>query len=126
MSDKETLSEYLDRVMTQKRLKPRDIEERSGISNSYISKLLSGEKSNVGAPTIVALAEALEVSPFEIFSVVAGVEYEQQTIDPLVLIEALETFLSLTRDDQKSIIQLMKAVREQRKKRKGKEKPKQK
>jgi transcriptional regulator with XRE-family HTH domain len=123
---KETLSEYLDRVMKQKRLKPRDIEERAGISNSYISKLLSGEKSNVGAPTIVALAQALEVSPFEIFSVVAGVEYEEQTIDPLVVIEALEIFMNLPRNDQKSILQTMKALAQDRKKKKPKEKPKEK
>ncbi len=123
---KETLSEYLDRVMKQKRLKPRDIEERAGISNSYISKLLSGEKSNVGAPTIVALAQALEVSPFELFSVVAGVEYEEQTIDPLVVIEALEIFMNLPRNDQRSILQTMKALAQDRKKKKPKEKPKEK
>ena len=122
---KETLSEYLDRVMKQKRIKPRDIEERAGISNSYISKLLSGEKSNVGAPTIVALAQALEVSPFEIFAVVSGAEYEERTIDPLVLMEALEVFLNLPREDQKSILQTMKALAQQRKKR-TKEKPKEK
>lgn len=126
MSEKETLSQYLDRVMKQKRLKPRDIEERAGVSNSYISKLLSGEKSNVGAPTIVALAKALEVSPFEIFSVVAGVEYEQQTIDPLVLLEAMETFLFLPREYQKSILQMMKVVAQDRKKKRSKEKPKEK
>lgn len=126
MNEKETLSEYLDRVMKQKRLKPRDIEERAGVSNSYISKLLSGEKSNVTPPTIVALAQALEVSPFEIFAVVAGVEYEQQSIDPLVLLEAIETFLSLTTQDQKSVIQIMKVVAQQRKKQRSKDKPKEK
>lgn len=123
---KETLSEYLDRVMKQKRLKPRDIEDRAGISNSYISKLLSGEKSNVTPPTIVALAQALEVSPFEIFAVVAGVEYEQQAIDPLVLLEAMETFLFLPREYQESILQTMKVVAQERKKKRSKEKPKKK
>ena len=71
---KETLSQYVDRVMKQKSLKVRDIERNSGkkITNSHISKILNGKATNLTADKIVALAEGLEVSPHEVFSVISG------------------------------------------------------
>lgn len=121
----ETLAEYLARVMHQKRITARDIEERSRISNGYISRLLSGKKENVGVATILALADALEVSPFELFAVVSGRSYQVQAVDILKLMEAIETFVMLTPVDQQSALKTMRFLLKQRKKQQ-KEKPEEK
>ena len=49
---KETLSEYVKRIMRQKNLTLRDIEENSDgeISNSYVSKILNGKAENLEQP----------------------------------------------------------------------------
>lgn len=52
----------------------RDVERNSGkkITNSHISKILNDKATNLTADKIVALAEGLQVSPHEVFSVISG------------------------------------------------------
>lgn len=70
----ETLSQYVERVARQKKLNFHDIERNSGgrITNSYISKIISGKVTNLTADKTVALAAGLEVSPFEVFAAMCG------------------------------------------------------
>jgi transcriptional regulator with XRE-family HTH domain len=77
---KETLNEYVKRVMQQKGLGVRDIERNSKkkITNSHISKVLAGTAKNLQADKIVALAAGLEVSPHEVFSVISGTEQSER------------------------------------------------
>ena len=77
---KETLSEYVKRVMQQKGFGVRDIERNSKkkITNSHISKVLAGTARNLQADKIVALAAGLEVSPHEVFSVISGIEQTER------------------------------------------------
>lgn len=71
---KETLSQYVHRIMKQKGLGVRDVERNSDkkITNSHISKILNGKATNLTADKIVALAKGLEVSPHEVFSIISG------------------------------------------------------
>lgn len=71
---KETLSQYVYRIMKQKGLGVRDVERNSGkkITNSHISKILDGKAMNLTADKIVALAKGLEVSAHEVFSIISG------------------------------------------------------
>jgi transcriptional regulator with XRE-family HTH domain len=67
--DKENLAEFVKRVISQKRLKLREVERRSGrkITNSYISGIVNGKITNVTLDKLKALAKGLEVDIYELF-----------------------------------------------------------
>src|SRR5436853_5318040 len=71
---KETLADYVRRVMKQKQLKLREVERRSGgdITNGYISGIINGQISNVSVSKLQALAKGLEVDVHELFSAAVG------------------------------------------------------
>ena len=71
---RETLSEYVRRVMKQKGLKAVDVERNSGgkIDRSHVSKLISGAETNPSAKVILALAKGLDVDSHEVFTAVTG------------------------------------------------------
>lgn len=57
---------FADRLLLERRnmkWDQADLAERSGISRGYISEIERGIKKNVGVEIVVALAEALGVSP---------------------------------------------------------------
>src|ERR1044072_1010215 len=87
---KETLIEYVKRIMRQKNLTLRDIEENSDgeISNSYISKILNGRVENPTADKILALARGLQVDPHEVFAAISG--KEQDGINPMVFADVVQ------------------------------------
>lgn len=119
---KESLSEYVNRVMQQKGLGVRDVERNSQkkITNSHISKVLAGTAKNLQADKIVALAAGLQVSPHEVFSVISGAE---QTERPDLLVFAdimqkvamrpllLEVLQELLRFEEKDYIDMLTALR---------------
>ena len=92
----ENLSEYVNRVMKQKGLTLRDVEQRSGkkITNSYISRVINGKVDNLTLESILALAEGLDVNPHDILSAACGVLPEGSTVDPLLLTDILQKLLS--------------------------------
>jgi transcriptional regulator with XRE-family HTH domain len=61
----ETLAEYLDRVMRQKNLTPKELAKRSGLTNSYIGRLRNGKVNNPTVETILKLAKGLDVPPMK-------------------------------------------------------------
>ena len=69
---KETLQDYVKRIMDEKNLGVRDIARNSGnkVSASHVSKVLSGEAENLTASKIVGLALGLKVDPHEVFSII--------------------------------------------------------
>lgn len=71
---KETLADYVRRVMRQKQLKLRDVERRSGgdITNGYISGIITGRISNLSLDKLKALAKGLGVDVHELFSAAVG------------------------------------------------------
>ena len=71
---KETLSEYVKRVMRQKGFNLRDVERNCGkkLTNSHLSKIVSGVTKNLRSDKVVALALGLQVDPHEVFSVISG------------------------------------------------------
>jgi transcriptional regulator with XRE-family HTH domain len=119
---KETLSEYVKRVMQQKGLGVRDVERNSKkkITNSHISKVLAGTAKNLQADKIVALAAGLKVSPHEVFSVISGTE---QTERPDLMVFAdimqkvamkpliLEIVQELLRVEEKDYVDILTALR---------------
>jgi transcriptional regulator with XRE-family HTH domain len=91
---KETLIEYVKRIMRQKNLTLRDIEENSDgeISNSYISKILNGRVENPTADKILALARGLRVDPHEVFAAISG--QEQAGTNPMVFADIVQRLAS--------------------------------
>lgn len=89
---KETLSQYVKRVMQQKGLGVRDIERNSKkkITNSHISKILAGTAHNLTSDKIVALAVGLGVNPHEVFSVISGCSQESERPDLMIFMDVMQ------------------------------------
>jgi transcriptional regulator with XRE-family HTH domain len=130
----ETLSQYVRRVMKQKRMSARDIERNCGkkIDNSYISKIINGAVTNLTANAIVALAQGLEVNPHELFTVVSGrnaqpdqetkpdsfllVDMMQQLVMDPELMEVLQVWVRLLPEDRTRILESLRFLNEKNQK----------
>ena len=71
---REDLGRYVRRTMSQKQLKVRDVELRSGgqISNGYVSGVMSGSVTNLSIEKVKALARGLGVDVHEVLDVICG------------------------------------------------------
>lgn len=71
---RETLSEYIKRVVKQKDLKLRDIERNSEgkITNGYISGIVNGKITNLSVDKLRALALGLDVDAHDVFAAALG------------------------------------------------------
>ena len=90
---KETLAEYLKRMMRQKNLKVADVQKSSGLSQGYINQLLKGTKTNLTIETIGILAESLDLDGFELFAAAYGKTQENMTVDPHLLGDTVEKLI---------------------------------
>ncbi len=90
---KETLAEYLKRVMQQKNWKTADLQRASGLSQSYIDRLLKGLKPNLTVDTISILAKALDVDAFELFTAACGKAPENKSVDLLLLADTINKII---------------------------------
>jgi transcriptional regulator with XRE-family HTH domain len=70
----ESLASLVKRVVRQRALKLRDVERRSGgrITNSYISKIISGNIRSLTVEKLLALARGLDVDPHVLFTAAAS------------------------------------------------------
>jgi transcriptional regulator with XRE-family HTH domain len=94
---KETLSQYVQRIMKQKDLGLTDIERNCNkeMTASYIGKVASGSVTNLSVEKIVALAKGLDVDPYEIFAVSYGVPPgDPHRPDAYVLIDIMQKLLA--------------------------------
>jgi transcriptional regulator with XRE-family HTH domain len=94
---REDLSRYVTRVLKQKQMKVRDVEERSGgkISNGYVSDIMSGRQKNPSVDKLLALAVGLDVDVHELVNAAidrnGAREYRQlDEIDPMALLELMK------------------------------------
>ena len=89
---KETLSQYVKRVMQQKGIGVREIERNSnnGITSSHISKVVTGVARNLTSDKVVALAAGLQVDPHEIFSVITGTSEKSERPDLMVFLDLMQ------------------------------------
>jgi transcriptional regulator with XRE-family HTH domain len=132
---KETLIEYVKRIMRQKNLTLRDIEDNSEgkISNSYISKILNGNVKNPSADKIVALAKGLKVDSHEVFTAITGEEQSgynpmlfadmiQQIASNPELLNPLREWLEMPAKERATMLHSLQFINEKRKKGKSKKK----
>jgi transcriptional regulator with XRE-family HTH domain len=120
----ETLAQYLDRNLKQRNLKPADVAEITGLSASYISRVIQGKKKNLTVETIAILVEKLELDPLELFTAAYGKPVRvaeginavllADTIQRLVLnpdlIEVVQNIGRLPAKQQKTIIGTMRLM----------------
>ena len=73
VANKETLQEYVRRIMREKNLLPGDVQRNSKgkISDSYVSTIIA-EPKNVSVEKLQALAQGLGVPEDEVFDVARG------------------------------------------------------
>ena len=70
----ETLAQYVTRIMKEKKLRPKDVERRSGdeIDDAYVIKIMNGITTNPSISKTQALAQGLGVDEDELFRVARG------------------------------------------------------
>lgn len=70
----ERLSDYIARILNERRLTSYDVQTRSGneIGQSYVVKLKNGDITNPSAQKLKALAKGLGVSEDELFAIARG------------------------------------------------------
>jgi transcriptional regulator with XRE-family HTH domain len=75
MTKLESLPEYVQRIMDEKGLKPKDVEVRSSkkIDAAYVFKILHGRSKYPSVVKLQGLAEGLGVDEDELFKVARGV-----------------------------------------------------
>ena len=124
----ETLAEYLARLIRQKRLTPKELSRRSGLTDSYIGRVCKGQSDNLTVDTIKKLADALEVNAHEIFARASGVPVsEDEPIDVGLLFDQLQRlasdsdgvdmlglFLSMSAGERKKLSGYLKHIRSRR------------
>jgi transcriptional regulator with XRE-family HTH domain len=88
---KETLAQYIKRIMRQKELTIRDVELRCNkkLTHSYIARITNGKVKNPTLATMISLAKGLDEDLYEIFRAASG-QLPRQTIDPLLLLEVIQ------------------------------------
>ena len=131
----ETLGEYIERVIRQKNLSPKDVAKASGITNSYIGRIIRGKGENLTIGTILALAKGLDVDPHEVFTAASGNAPEGGAVDPLLIVDLLQKLLTnpegldllqdwlkLTDKNKKTFVKFLKSLHEQQPKKKPKRK----
>ncbi|HKQ06788.1 MAG TPA: helix-turn-helix domain-containing protein [Blastocatellia bacterium] len=91
----ETLAQYLDRLMRQKQLTPKELANRCGLTDSYIGRLRKGRSDNLTVQTVKKLAMALDVNAHEIFTVAVGIPIsEMPPIDPSSLLDQIQQLIA--------------------------------
>ena len=68
------LAELVSRVIREKGLKLRDVARKSDgeIAQSYVSRIMSGDVTNLSTDKLLALSRGIEVDPYELFSAATG------------------------------------------------------
>jgi transcriptional regulator with XRE-family HTH domain len=86
---KETLGQFVTRIMKQKNLTIRDVEKRGKLTHSYVARTMKGKVKNPTLRIMVALAKGLDVNLYEVFKAASG-QSPPEAIDPLLLLQVIQ------------------------------------
>ena len=90
---KETLGQYVDRIMRQKKLTIRDVEKRCDkkLTHSYVARIVKGKVKNPTLATMLALAKGLDEDLYQVVAVASGQPFQKkQIVDPLYLLALMQ------------------------------------
>jgi transcriptional regulator with XRE-family HTH domain len=113
----ETLSEYVQRIMNEKNLRPIDVSRKSngGIGDSHVTNILRGTTSNVTIDRLRALAVGLGVDSIELFKIAVGLPANELNVQVVARVfekvvsnaELSKLFLLLDRMNQRQVKALL-------------------
>ncbi len=131
---REELKDFVKRILKQKRLTLKDVQQRSGgsITQAYVSAIVRGVYTNLTVEKLKALARGLGVEEDKIFRVARGVSSEeafsekgnnlyqityfldlmQQVADNPQLLEIIDELLRMPSDTQAILLKYIKAIKE--------------
>ena len=90
----ESLGEYLDRLMRQKNLTPKELARRCKVTDSYIGRVRKGASGNLTVQTMMTLAKGLGVNAHNIFTAASGIAPEEEPpVDPLLLLDHMQKLI---------------------------------
>lgn len=77
----ETLSQYVRRILAEKQLTHKSVEERSekGITDAYIGSIVKGKARNLSVDRLKALAVGLDEPEDDIFNVARGLPLDYKS-----------------------------------------------
>jgi transcriptional regulator with XRE-family HTH domain len=123
---RETLGEYVNRMMRLKGLSLVDVQNNSGgqVSASYIGKVQKGEVTNLTTEKMVALAQGLGVDPYAIFAASYGkppasqdyatmlalLDIMQRLVMNLEVLEAVDELLRLPVKEREVILKPLRRI----------------
>jgi transcriptional regulator with XRE-family HTH domain len=109
---RESLSQYVNRFMRQKGLSLRAVTQRSGssIEPSYISRILSGNITNITTDKLLSLARGLDVDVLELCAVIYRREYSTEGMRSLSdnpdMAEMLDNLIRLTGEERRAVLEM--------------------
>lgn len=108
----ESLGEYLRQIRKEKRLTLRDVEEKTGISNAYLSQI-ENQKILKPSPSILyKLAEIYDVS-YEHLMRSVGYPVTSHNHDT-VLFRTSTGLKEITKEEEKELLEYLKFIRMRR------------
>jgi transcriptional regulator with XRE-family HTH domain len=144
-SVKENLSQLVKRVVQEKKLKLRQVEQKSGgkIARSYVSRIMTGDVRNITLDKLVALAHGLELDPHILFTAYYGrppsstdesqevlewgavefVEMMREVVGNPKLTEIVRAATKLWPEEYETVLTYLTELNERKRKSKGKKLP---
>ncbi len=94
---KQSLGEYVKRVMKLKGLTQKDVQRMSGrrITDGYVASIITGRATNLSVDKLIALADGLGVDADELFHVACCQQLDDASKgrggpDPLTILETVQ------------------------------------
>ena len=95
------LNEAFDRMLKELKIKPKDISDRSGVSQSRLSQFRSGNGGDIGVRSLDALlnaAQSLDSRAIKVFAESLGGSVK--SLDDMTLVEKGQLMMELGRSIQ--------------------------
>ena len=108
---KETLSDFVRRIRSEKNLSLMSVQRRSGgqIAGSYVSRIENGYILNVTPKKLRALAKGLGVSEDEVFAIARGSSTDTLDMD-VELAALLHKYRSLPKEHREELRVLINVI----------------
>jgi transcriptional regulator with XRE-family HTH domain len=121
MIERESLGQYVRRVLKEKGLTLTDVQRRAGggISRGYICDISNGHITSLTLKKLQALARGLDVPEEELFSVARGAPPRPQEFAESRFAVVCARYLELAEEDQKEVAALLDLVAREIERRRG-------
>jgi transcriptional regulator with XRE-family HTH domain len=115
-TEQERLADFVRRIINEKKLRYRQIAERSGgrsgggISPSTISDIISGRTKEIKSGTIAALARGLEVTEAELWAAIRGQSIDDEMRRQEEHMQIISMYEDIPRQCQQDVLDLLQVL----------------